>query len=840
MKRLLSILLALTMLLSLAACGGGNDAAREAELSFASSAFYRAEDVPLPVAEGTLLGCCPVGTDLCVLARDRDEQLRLWRTDPDTGESTELTAYAPVEQAVSVYGPLAAGGGLWVVERWTDVTYDLPEDFDESRDDRTDYISSLTPHCLARKLDASTGRELRQADVSQTVQAEGGQGFYWAADGEDRLYLAVPDAVTVLDKKGQPLFTLEGRLAWTGTGSPLALLPDGRVAALLELADGREVRPIDPEARDWDGERYPAAGKDSLLLPGTGPFLYFYEGDGLLCGQAEGEDAPQQVLDWSGASIDSSALAELTLLEGDRAALLTAVRGGNGLDAIRLSVLTPSDLLEDGRTVLVYGTIGADNDLRYRINQFNSGSEDYYIVVRDYALEPIDYFDAAVYQAQRKAAVDRANKEITAGRIPDILDDTLPLEIYSGRGVLEDLWPWIEGDPDLGREALMDHVLDCASVDGKLYQVTDSFRIETAAVSAALADGRRGWTLKELLAAYETLPQGASIRGDDLSGLFLLQTLTDQSLDVFVNWTEGTCSFDGEDFRALLALCLASDTGDGAGNPFFASEAGQPLRDGRQLMTEASLSSPGDLLYYDALFGGPEALTPVDYDSLLAGRRAASTNLADVAYLREHGTVFGGQLAGDAVCGVLEGGPYAAFLGCPTGDGGSGGAFLLSQTVAMSAACKAKEGAWAYIRQELLPGGRRDSAEDRAYTGLQGPGFPINRADMEALWRFQPMLDLEGQEIPGPDGQPLSELVNYYTIGRDPIPMVLYTLSPTQAQYRRFMDLYQSVRRVKQSDSTISAIITEAATPYFAEEATLDETVSQIQSRVTLYLGEQG
>lgn len=475
---------------------------------------------------------------------------------------------------------------------------------------------------------------------------------------------------------------------------------------------------------------------------------------------------------------------------------------------------------EDEPAVLVYGTVSPEYSSTTAVRHFCQAHPEITVEIRDYS--------------EYAGGVQQLMKEMTAGTGPDILDlgnrgpsgEEMPYRQLAEKGFLEDLWPWIEGDPDLGREALMDHVLDCASVDGKLYQVTDSFRIETAAVSAALADGRRGWTLEELLAAYETLPQGASILGDDLSGLFLLQTLTDQSLDVFVDWTEGTCSFDGEDFRALLALCLASDTGDGAGNPFFASEAGQPLRDGRQLMTEASLSSPGDLLYYDALFGGPEALTPVDYDSLLAGRRAASTNLADVAYLREHGTVFGGQLAGDAVCGVLEGGPYAAFLGCPTGDGGSGGAFLLSQTVAMSAACKAKEGAWAYIRQELLPGGRRDSAEDRAYTGLQGPGFPINRADMEALWRFQPMLDLEGQEIPGPDGQPLSELVNYYTIGRDPIPMVLYTLSPTQAQYRRFMDLYQSVRRVKQSDSTISAIITEAATPYFAEEATLDETVS--------------
>mgnify|MGYP002665478227 CR=1 FL=1 len=40
MKRIAALLLALALLLSLAACGEGSDAAREAELSFAASAFY--------------------------------------------------------------------------------------------------------------------------------------------------------------------------------------------------------------------------------------------------------------------------------------------------------------------------------------------------------------------------------------------------------------------------------------------------------------------------------------------------------------------------------------------------------------------------------------------------------------------------------------------------------------------------------------------------------------------------------------------------------------------------------------------------------------------------------
>ena len=47
------------------------------------------------------------------------------------------------------------------------------------------------------------------------------------------------------------------------------------------------------------------------------------------------------------------------------------------------------------------------------------------------------------------------------------------------RGYLEDLWPYIENDPDLGREGVMEAPLKAAEVDGKLYTVFESVCINT-------------------------------------------------------------------------------------------------------------------------------------------------------------------------------------------------------------------------------------------------------------------------------------------------------------------------------------------------------------------------
>ena len=85
-------------------------------------------------------------------------------------------------------------------------------------------------------------------------------------------------------------------------------------------------------------------------------------------------------------------------------------------------------------------------------------------------------------QDDYEAGLKKLNTEIMSGSVPDILDTSgLPFQRFGQRGYLEDLWPFIENDPDLGREGVMEHVLEAASQEGKLYHLFDSFAIKTVA-----------------------------------------------------------------------------------------------------------------------------------------------------------------------------------------------------------------------------------------------------------------------------------------------------------------------------------------------------------------------
>ena len=97
-----------------------------------------------------------------------------------------------------------------------------------------------------------------------------------------------------------------------------------------------------------------------------------------------------------------------------------------------------------------------------------------------------DYFDDG--DSSGRSGKERLLTEIGAGKIPDIIDlgrgssyyiSVLPYESLVHKGILEDLWPYIENDPELGREGVLEAPLKAAEVDGGLYTIFSKVGINT-------------------------------------------------------------------------------------------------------------------------------------------------------------------------------------------------------------------------------------------------------------------------------------------------------------------------------------------------------------------------
>ena len=118
------------------------------------------------------------------------------------------------------------------------------------------------------------------------------------------------------------------------------------------------------------------------------------------------------------------------------------------------------------------------------------------------------------------------------------------------RGYLEDLWPYIESDPDLAGN-VVEAPLRAAEVDGGLYAAFGSVLIHTLVGSADQVGDRTNWTLEELRNAFSAMPEDSTIFQSDTSRETVAARLLELCVERYVDW-EGTCSFDNPTFRSAL------------------------------------------------------------------------------------------------------------------------------------------------------------------------------------------------------------------------------------------------------------------------------------------------
>ena len=424
---------------------------------------------------------------------------------------------------------------------------------------------------------------------------------------------------------------------------------------------------------------------------------------------------------------------------------------------------------------------------RSRIAEFNRNSDKYRIEVTDYAKYNTD--------DDPTGGMSRLSTEIIAGTIPDILSTSgMPLEQMGARGLLEDLWPYIDGDTELGgREALMTRVFDAASDrEGHLYQVFSFFYINTALGASSAVGDRMRWTVADLEDALANMPEGCAIFSDRDTAPRVLNDILRRNLTDFVNWETGECSFDNDEFRSLLQFC--------ARFPYD---------------TSASLS--GNLFQEDAI-------------RIYEGRQMLmQTTLIRFQELQRNKAAFGGSVS---------------YVGYPMEDGSCGSSFSIGNGLAISSTCADKEGAWSFVRQLLLPNVSKRYADlDGAeLTGgcLDNPGFSTNKADFDFIAKgaMTPVYqrDAHGNVVLDNHGQPIEKSFTSYSLGDG---RRVEIMSTTQDEYDQLMALYNEIDRLDVYDRRIYDIVNDAAGGYLAGDLPLDTVIANIQSRVELYVNEQ-
>ncbi|MDR2590685.1 MAG: hypothetical protein LBC71_06845 [Oscillospiraceae bacterium] len=473
---------------------------------------------------------------------------------------TELHDYIPY------YVPEEAMGGgviitamhlddhnnLWVTELSEFFVFNLPDGFniDDAKDDEMwEYHEELEPYYVLRKLD-TTGNEILSVDIKNHIE-DLDRTISLISDKNGYVYIRTMFTATVFKNNGELHFQLVQQM---GLIREFIRLSNGSIS-FTTLNEGRRALCIIDVENGAFGDFIELPDDARDIFSGGNNYLYlFSDGESLFGFEAEiGFEV--WLLDWISSDISPNNIANMTLLSDERIVFTADVVGNTEIISLVLAPpINPDDI-----KFLSLGIIYADQRpvLRDAVAQFNRTSV-------THRIELIDYFDYAYlndFYGEMQRAINRLLLDITTGKAPDILFVTdLPFYDLAEKEVFVDLYPFIDADPDISRDDLIESVVKAHEVNGGLYSIFDSFGLWTFSGLTSVVGDTPGWTMDDLKTLIETNPQADLPFGRFKSKAAFLHFMINMISDDFVDFEKGTAYFDRGDFADLLIIADSIDT----------------------------------------------------------------------------------------------------------------------------------------------------------------------------------------------------------------------------------------------------------------------------------------
>ena len=731
----------------------------------------------------------------------------LLSVDPDTGACTQLpnlqlpTVPEDCEGNVDCYNMAGSDDGtLWMLVNVYAAKYDLPADFDPNTMNKYDYPSTdmSTAYLMHVAADGSTIANVDLSVTDDGTDEEDGMGSNissFAVDAAGNLYVTDYNYIYVLDAEGKLLFKIDDSQY---SGSLCRLQPD-QVGILwynyatdtAESTDenGQFFIPVDLETKTW-GEKIKMPANVWNVYPGDDAYDFYYKNNDNIYGYTFASDTKDKLVDWMACDVDTSNMYDSGMLSDGRVVGMTQ-DWSSDTTAYQLIVLHRIDASEvKEKTVLTLACMGLDWSLRSKIVEYNKSNDQYRIQVVDYS----EYATDDDYNA----GITKLTTEIISGSVPDLfLTSSLPIDKYAAKGVVADLYTFMDGGSGLSRDYFVPQVLKAIEKDGKLYELPTKFSVETAYALSSIVDQYDTWNVAAVQDAMAQLQEGATVFSTGWTKSSVLNNCLTRNLAAFVDWTTGKCTFDSEAFQQLLAFCNSfpddSSSDDGIA---YSSEA-------------ATVDTMDDPVWES------------DATRILSGKQLMATTSF---YSFE-----------DYIYNIYPVKDKVTFVGYPSESGEPGNSFYIQCPMAISSVTKYPDAAWDFVSTMI-----RQTNEDAESMYA----FPISQEafdkKMTSVMTEQYQLDVNGEQVDwDEDGEPDKMCIGTYEVVENGESTWQQVYALTQEDIDQILSVINSATGIVDYDDEILSIVSDEVSAYFAGDKDVQTTANMIQSRVNLYVQEQ-
>lgn len=669
---------------------------------------------------------------------------------------------------------LTPDGSLLVFEDYSEYWSDAPDGTEMYSDLWYENYRSSTEYYI-RVLD-ETGAEKSCARLQipeEIASPTDGSWFYpygVAIDNEGNLILASEKKVLGFDMDGNMLGVFDmGNDQWTDR---VLRLTDGRVAILVWGSNGYELDVVNMKNKGFSEKlTMPSNVYDAVM--GGGDYDLYYTNGVNFCGYRFDTKQTDILFNWVNCDVNNDYLNGVNVLDDGTVVGVVNTWDKNyencTSEIVKVSKVPYSSVPH--KDTITLATQYLDWETRDLLINFNRKNDQYRIEVNDYS--------AFNTEEDYSAGLTKLRTEIMAGNVPDIIDlNGLPLDQMAAKGILEDLYPYLDADSGLSREDFFPNILKALEYNGQLCATCSSFSIQTVMGAASLVGDKPGWTYDELFAALDQMPEDCRIFDYYVTRYDVLRQGLQVDMGSFCDWSTGKCSFDSESFKNLLRFANRFPAEFDWDNFEYTSEddAWTLISQGRQMLMMTDLYSLTEAGLYEAIFG-------------------------------EHGSTY---------------------IGFPTEEG-TGNMIRLNSGYAMSKNCRNKDAAWEFLRTFFT-----EDFQSDAY-GIQ-TNIHAYQKQIEDAMTPQYRLTSDGDAMLDEDGEKIKESRgSFYLASGDVVEY--YELSQEQAD--KIYELITTTTKIVSDSDAIYSIVAEQAEAYFLGQKSVDEVAKLIQSKANIYVNEQ-